>query len=205
MSRPAEGGRLVALLQGINLGKRRVKMDRLRELFAELGLENVESYLASGNLVFDDPGTLDVPGDDRADAGHNRAGTGADRRALERTVEDRLAGSLGFEVATFVRSLDELARLLEAEAVAEAEAEGLTTYVTFLREEPGPDVADALAALATEDDRFHLSGRQVFWLRRGGISDTTISRRERDVAFGGAERTRRKLTTVRRLVAKFGD
>lgn len=191
MSRPAEGGRLVALLQGINLGKRRVKMDRLRELFAELGLENVESYLASGNLVFDDPGTLDVPG--------------ADRRALERTVEDRLAASLGFEVATFVRSLDELARLLEAEAVAEAEAEGLTAYVTFLREEPGPDVADALAALATEDDRFHLSGRQVFWLRRGGISDTTISRRERDVAFGGAERTRRKLTTVRRLVAKFGD
>jgi len=204
VSGPSGGGRLVAFLQGINLGGRRVKMDRLRELFGDLGLENVDSHLASGNLVFDDPGPLDDEVDPAA-AGDDPVGGGAGRRALERTVEEQLAEALGFEVATFVRPLDELARLLEADVVAEAEAAGLTPYVTFLREEPGPDVAEALAALATEDDRFHLWGRQVFWLRRGGISDTTISRRQRDAAFGGAQRTRRKLTTVRRLVAKYGD
>ena len=189
--------RLVALLQGINLGDRRVKGDRLREIFEELGLEDVDTFLASGNVIFDDPGGGTPDRQDRS------APSRAARQELERRIEAGLAEALGFEVATFVRSTDDLQRLLEADVVAAADEEGLTPYVSFLRREPGPEVAEALEALATEDDRFHLTGRHVFWLRRGGISDTTISRSQRDAAFGGAERTRRKLTTVRRLVEKF--
>lgn len=182
--------RLVAFLRGINLGKRRVKGDRLREVFEGLGLEGVATYLASGNVIFDDPGGETPPATVHGE--------------LERRIEAGLAEALGFEVATFVRSIGDLERLLEVDLVATAEAEGFTPYVSFLRELPGPEVAGALHALATEDDRFHLIGRHVFWLRRGGISDTTITRGERDTAFGGADRTRRKLTTLRRLVEKFG-
>ena len=190
--------RLVAFLQGINLGNRRVKGDRLREVFEGLGLEGVDTYLASGNVIFDDPGegTFDEQG----------GGTPAisRREELERRIEAALDEELGFQVATFVRSIDDLERLLDHDVVAGAEAEGFTPYVSFLREALDPGVTAALDALATEDDRFHLVGRHVFWLRRGGISDTTITRSQRDAAFGGAERTRRKLTTVRRLVEKFG-
>jgi len=42
----------VALLRGINLGARRIKMDALRALFESLGFEEVSTILASGNVVF---------------------------------------------------------------------------------------------------------------------------------------------------------
>jgi len=47
--------RYVAFLRGINLGKRRVKMEQLRRHFEGFGLENVATFIASGNVVFDSP------------------------------------------------------------------------------------------------------------------------------------------------------
>ena len=62
--------RYVAFLRAINVGGHTVKMERLRELFAELGLANVETFIASGNVIFDAPS---------GDAG-----------ALERQIEQHL-------------------------------------------------------------------------------------------------------------------
>lgn len=42
----------VAFLRGINLGKRRVKMDHLRDLFEKMGFTAVSTYIASGNVLF---------------------------------------------------------------------------------------------------------------------------------------------------------
>ena len=54
----AGAARLVAFLRAINVGGHNVKMDRLRELFEALGLSNVETFIASGNVIFDSrPGT----------------------------------------------------------------------------------------------------------------------------------------------------
>ena len=44
--------RYVALLRGINVGGHRIKMDRLRELFVELDLADVTTFIASGNVIF---------------------------------------------------------------------------------------------------------------------------------------------------------
>ena len=40
------------MLRGINLGKRRVKMDDLRALYGSLGLTDAKTYVQSGNVVF---------------------------------------------------------------------------------------------------------------------------------------------------------
>jgi uncharacterized protein (DUF1697 family) len=46
----------IALLRGINVGKaKRIAMVDLREIFVELGYENVRTLLNSGNVVFDAP------------------------------------------------------------------------------------------------------------------------------------------------------
>ena len=45
--------RYVALLRAVNVGGRTVKMDRLRTLFEELKLRNVETFIASGNVIFE--------------------------------------------------------------------------------------------------------------------------------------------------------
>ena len=80
--------RYFALLRGINVGGHRVKMDRLRELVEALAFEQVETFIASGNVIFSSP-SCDVP-------------------ATEERIARHLQGALGYEVTTFIRSQSEL-------------------------------------------------------------------------------------------------
>lgn len=178
-----EDGRLVAFLRGINLGGRRVTNDELRIHFEALGLTGVAPFLASGNVLFD--------------------ATDSDRLALERDIEVHLEEALGYPVPTFVRSLVELERLVRLAAVSDA-PENVNVYVTFLRRTADDETGVRLRELETTRDRFTVEGREIVWLRRGGISDTDISTRELEAALGGADHTRRKLNTVRRILSKFG-
>jgi uncharacterized protein (DUF1697 family) len=84
--------RYIALLRGINVGGHVVKMDRLRELFTEIGLANVRTYIQSGNVFFDT--------------------TNGDRDELTRKIEGHLRAALGYEVPTCLRTIPELERTL---------------------------------------------------------------------------------------------
>lgn len=44
--------KLIAFLRAINVGGRNVKMAALRGLFEEIGLTDVETLIASGNVIF---------------------------------------------------------------------------------------------------------------------------------------------------------
>lgn len=175
--------RLVAFLRGINLGNRRLKMDELRGHFEALDLEGVATYLSSGNVVFDAAG---------------------DPAGLEARVEAHLEARLGYDVDTFIRVLPELGPLLALE-LTEAEAGGFKPHVMFLKEEVDDAAERSLAALESSDDLFRSLGREVVWLRRGGLSDSPISHGDLDRALGGRTGTMRTLNTVRRIVAKFGN
>lgn len=84
--------RYIALLRGINIGGHQVKMERLRELFAETGVSNVRSYIQSGNVFFDSPEE--------------------DRSALTVAIEEHLLQALGYAVPTCLRTVPELERTL---------------------------------------------------------------------------------------------
>ena len=43
----------VALLRGINIGKKQVKMEILRSVMEDAGYTNVKTLLASGNVIFE--------------------------------------------------------------------------------------------------------------------------------------------------------
>jgi uncharacterized protein (DUF1697 family) len=177
--------RYVAFLRGINLGHRRVKMADLRGHFEELGLDGVGSYIASGNVIFD----------------HESADVGA----LEDRIEARLEEALGFFTDTIIRPLESVDGLTRLGQIEEAEGDGFTVYATFAKEELGGEVEEAFADLETPDDRFHVREREVLWLRRGGISDSTIKTRHLEAAFGGIANTRRKVSTLRKMVERFSD
>lgn len=81
----------------------------------------------------------------------------------------------------------------------------VNVYVTFLREAADDGVDARLTELETPDDRFRVEGREVVWLRRGGISDSDISTRDFETALGGSNHTRRNLNTVRRILSKYGS
>ena len=74
--------RYIAFLRAINVGGHTVTMDRLRALFTSLGFTRVETFIASGNVIFDTP---------------SRSPT-----KLESNIEQHLQLALGYEVRTFL-------------------------------------------------------------------------------------------------------
>ena len=77
----------VAFLRAINVGGHVVKMEMLRAYFEALGLSNVETFIASGNVIFESRAKLEL---------------------LQARIEHHLHASLGYEVATFIRTLAEV-------------------------------------------------------------------------------------------------
>ena len=174
----------IAFLRAINVGGHNVKMDRLRELFGSLGLSNVETFIASGNVIFDSP--AESPGE------------------LERRIEEHLRGSLGYEVATFVRSASELAEISNYRPfpVSDLEAEGNSLYIAFLPAVPDEEARQELLASRTGVDDFHVRGREVYWLCRGRMSESAFSGAVLEKALG-MRATMRNANTVRRIAAKY--
>lgn len=194
--------RYAAFLRGINLGRRRVTNDQLAEAFDGPGVSNVAPFLASGNVVFG--AELDAPAEENGQwdfttrAGSDGAG------ALERTLARRLEAALGFEVATFLRSLDRLAEIAELSPPPAAAGDGFNVHVIFLGSAPDAGIERALRELETEDDVLEVHDREVLWYRRGRLSDSPIRTADLERALGGIGNTMRNMNTVRRIVAKFG-
>src|SRR5258706_16228553 len=92
--------RYVAMLRAINVGGTTVKMERLRALFEQMGLTEVETFIASGNVIFG--------------AGRSKPA------ALEARIARELEQSLGYAVGVFVRSLAELAAIAQHQPFAAA-------------------------------------------------------------------------------------
>jgi len=171
----------IAFLRAVNVGGRTVKMEALRAEFEALGLAEVRSFIASGNVVFS-----------------TRA---RDLAALERRIEQRLHAAFGFEIDTFVRTRAELEAIVAHPAFDAAACAAAPTHVIgFVGAAFGAEAERTLAALATADDRLHPHGRELHWLSHHRQSDSPFS----NALFERALRTRttfRSITTLRKLLA----
>lgn len=174
----------VAFLRAINVGGHTVKMDYLRGLFEGLGFSNVETFIASGNVIFDT--------------------TSRSTRTLEKKIESCLLKALGYEVATFIRSTAELADIAEHKPFPDSElsAPVHALYIGFMADEPSAVAKKKLLLLATKVDDFRLAGREVYWLCRVNFSDSAISGAQLAKALG-MPLTLRNSTTLRKIAAKY--
>lgn len=175
--------RYVAFLRAINVGGHIVKMDHLRTLFESLGFANVATFIASGNVIFDSP-VKDVP-------------------EIERQLEHRLAEALGYGVATFIRSTDEVAEIARYKPFEPSrDAGGHTSYIAFLSAPPGNEARRKLMTLRTQIDDFHAHGREVYWSRRTGLGESAFTGALLEKTMG-MPATMRNANTVRRLADKL--
>lgn len=175
--------RAVALLRGINVGGHRVAMADLRRHFEVLKLDRVATFIASGNVIFDLP-----------------RGSVA---SLERRIEKHLAGALGFETPTFIRTVDELSEVAKSVPFAKV-ADSDSLYVTFLREVPEEPARRAVLALESPFDTFRFRGRELYWLCHGKISEVSVAWPQLDKlarSNKGLDGTSRNITSVRKLLA----
>ena len=173
----------VALLRAINVGGHTVKMDYLRSLFEAIGLANVETFIASGNVIFDSKSK--------------------DASALERKIEKYLETTLGYEVKTFVRAISELSAVANYKPFSESELNTHTLYVGFLADTPSDQSRQKLLSFICEIDDLHVHGREVYWLCRAKLmSDSKFSGALAEKILG-MRVTFRNSTTVKKLAAKY--
>ena len=173
--------RLVAFLRAVNVGGRTVKMDALRVAFEAIGLTNVQTFIASGNVVFDSS-ARSLP-------------------ALERKIEAQLQASFGFEVDTFVRTLAEVAALAIDPTFEADTVRTRTQVIGFLREAADAQAHATLEGMSSEVDHLHAQGRELFWHSSNSQADSTFS----NAAFERALKLRttfRGVSTLRKLVDK---
>ena len=167
--------RYVALLRAINVGGHTVKMDRLRAIFEAIPFEEVQTFIASGNVIF------------------NSTRSAA---SLEKQIEKILAQSLGYDVATFIRTPAQLAT-----AAAIPEPAGVT-YIGFLHSKPTPAASKALLALKTDIDTFKVAGTAFYWFCKTGMGTSRITGARIEKTLG-MPATLRNITTVRNLAEKY--
>lgn len=120
----------VAFLRGINLGKRKVKMDELRRVLADLGYPGAETLIASGNVLL-------------------QADRAPDVDALEKGME----AHFGFPIPTIIRSLEQLQDMIASDPFnGEAHNDDQHLFVTFAA---GP-IGDRLAGVEPEPGVFEM-------------------------------------------------
>ena len=175
----------VTFLRAINVGGRNIiKMEALRGMFESMGFTNVESYIQSGNIIFE-----------------SRQKT---LTSLRSKIETALKNSLGYEVGVSVVSASDLAAIVEQDPFKDVDAdEDVMLFVTFLSSEP---LATPKLPLTSEKENVEviaLHGRAAF----------IVSRRKKNGMFGfpnnfiekawGVSGTTRNWSTVKKLMDRI--
>jgi uncharacterized protein (DUF1697 family) len=175
--------RYIAFLRAINVGGANVvKMDRLRKLFEGAGYTNVETFIASGNVIFDGAGNTD---------------------GLARAIEAMLKDALGFEVSTFVRTGPELKALAAHDAFTPAAVAKASRFnVAFLTKPVDAKGKKTLMALKSRVEDFHVHGREIYWLSQVMQSESEISNAVFEKTLGQRS-TVRGISTVRKMAEKY--
>jgi uncharacterized protein (DUF1697 family) len=159
-------------------------MDHLKKLFEKMGFENVETFIASGNVVFE---TKSKSVD-----------------SIRKQIETELEKSLGYKVATFIRTTKELKEIAEHKPFKESDLDNKQNYlyIGLLENQPDKESQKKALALSDEANEFHFNKTELYWLCRKNFSDSDISGKTLEKALG-METTIRNSTTINKMAVKF--
>ena len=173
-----------AFLRGVNLGPhRRVSSADLKRAFAGMGFEDVGTFRASGNVVFD--------------------GASGPANKLKARVEEGLLEAIGFEIIVFLRSADEVRAIAEHkpfDRTLVTKSKG-KLQVLVLPKKPAAKASREVLSLATNDDQLAFGERELYWLPSGGTLESTLDRARIEKLVGPT--TARTKGTMEELAAKF--
>ncbi len=127
----------VALLRAVNVGGRQLKMDDLRRVATELGLDSPRTFIASGNLLFR---------------------SSKKEAAVKRDLEEALQRHMGKPVDVMVRTAGQLADAVAANPFAGEP--GNRVVAIFLDDAPPADAVTAAKNVA--DERLALGKREIY-------------------------------------------
>jgi uncharacterized protein (DUF1697 family) len=122
---------------------------------------------------------------------------------VARRLETGLGESLGYEVPVFLRSATEVRAIAAREpfepGVVEASAGKL--QVALLQRRPSAKSRRAALAMATDEDRLAIEGRELYWLPSGGMSESELDLNAIGAILGLT--TIRTIGTIEQVAAKY--
>lgn len=174
----------ILLLRGINVGgNSRLLMKDLKRILASFDLENVRTYIQSGNVTFQTSEAVSA--------------------TLAEEIAARIEEHSGFRPHLFLLPADQFERAVAANPFPQAEAEPKSLHLFFLAEKPPAPALDALAALQSPTEHFHLSDRVFYLLAPDGIGRSRLA--EKIGKHLGVQTTARNWRTVQKLQAMINS
>jgi uncharacterized protein (DUF1697 family) len=169
-----------AFLRAINVGGHRVEKGELVAIFEALGMEDVTTFRASGNVIFGSP-----------------------RKPSVERIEDALEEKLGYAAPVYLRSAKELLAIaattpFPAKAV---DASNGKLQVVLLKSKPSAAARKKVLSLATDQDRLAWGERELYWLPSGGLMDSELDQKAVTAAVGPT--TTRTKGTMDLIAAKW--
>jgi uncharacterized protein (DUF1697 family) len=144
----------ISMLRGINVsGQKKIRMADLKIAYESLGLVNVQTYVQSGNVVFES--------DEK------------DITKLRRSIETQIEKSFGFSVPVLIRTAGEFKRIIENHPFKNEEP--IRVLVTFLYEHPEPSKLDDLRDYKDKVDHFAIGEQEIYLFCPGGYGKTKLS------------------------------
>lgn len=174
---------VVAFLRAVNVGGRIMPMERLRVIVERLGFTKVETFIASGNLIFEAPA--------------------AKARAAEAAIEKALRAAFGYDVMTFLRTREELAAAASLDPFDIGRRASAKTFnVGFVKAPVEAAIVAKLAACSSDVNDVHVHGREVYWLSQMSQSDPKLPKIPFERLLGGPI-TFRGMKTLQKMTAKY--
>jgi uncharacterized protein (DUF1697 family) len=174
----------VAMLRGVNVGGNSLKMDWLRDACANIGMQNVRTYVQSGNIVFS-----------------SRLAAAKLAETLKTTIDAKTR----LPVSVVVRNASEMAKIVAGNPFVKQNGIELTKlHVTFLAKAPSKPALDRLDALAGTRDEYRLAKQEIYLHCPINYGETKLSNAAIEKALSvGA--TTRNWTTVTTLCAMAAE
>ncbi len=176
----------VSMLRGINVGPhKRIKMDKLRACFEELGLQQVKTYIQSGNVLFK-AGKI-VP------------------LALSAKIENELQKNFGFSVPVVSRTAEEInASASQNPFLKEPGIDPEKLHVMFLSDAPAAAAIKKLDDLLAVPEQYRWSGKEIYLYLPNGVAASKLMKAPLDRIFS-VTTTTRNWKTVNQLAHMCQD
>lgn len=174
----------IALLRGINVGgHNKIKMADLRKMLEGMGLARVQTYIQSGNVLFES-----------ADS----------KETLQVQMEQGIQEAFGFPITVILRTSQEIEGIVrhcpfteETIRAAEAASEFESLYVAMLPEAPAPDDVEKLRLHVNDKETFEAIGEEIYLLFKESVRNSKLAAQ---MAKFGVPMTMRNWKTMNKLV-----
>ncbi len=177
----------IAMLRGVNVtGHNTIKMEVLRGLCQGLGFRNVETYVQSGNIVFQ--ALLENP------------------EAISKRIGETVLRPFGFDTPVIVRTSKEMRNVIGNNPfLKEKGIDSSKLHVTFLSETAQKGSEKKLETLATNPDRFYPASHEIYLYCPGGYGRTRLSNNaiEKALSIEATTRNWKTTNTLFEMVSKL--